>query len=446
MFFTITRFLLSLLTLWVKAIYFPWFTDFLIVKVMKYSKIFHSVFWLLFLAFTAACSGTGKMAKQNLAVSYSPEAIKKELSLAVFNLDDSSTNLYFRFKLENFKRLKVAENSFYAYGISYQVFDGYEKGVMVDSGSWQGVDSIRVSGMVEDSLKFKATTGKNFIVRVTLSDFNAKNAVSQIINLPKAQHGQCSDYLLTDVFNKPLLRDYITRIEHVKIRSRFASDSIFQLKYYDFPGKAAAASPFDFPAELRPGEPVLKNKVELRFRGQSSEPFNLPDEGVYLSGSSSDGFKLFRFYDGYPQVGNAGKMRDALRYISTDNEYADLLQLPPKAAVDKFWIDLAGNSERALTLIKRYYNRVEEANQLFSLLDEGWKSDRGMIYIVFGSPGFVYRNSEHEEWTYGEPGNPLSVRFYFHIFQNSPGIQDYRLIRSEEYRRPWHLAVSNWRR
>lgn len=413
---------------------------------MKFSKIPYLVFWLSVLAFAAACSGTGKMAKQNLAVSYSQEAIKKELSLAVFNLDDSSTNLYFRFELQNFKRLKVSENSFYAFGINYQVFDGYEKGVMVDSGSWRGADSIRVSGFVEDSLTFNANRGKNYIVRVTLIDYNAQSAVSRIINLPKTYHGQYSDFLLTDVYDKPLLRDYITRIEKVKIRSRFVSDSVFQLRLYDFSGRTAAASPFDFPAELRPEEPEFKKNVELRFQGQSSESFNLTDEGIYLSGSSSEGFKIFRFYDGYPQVGNAGKMRDALRYISTDNEHYDLIQLQPKAAVDKFWIDLAGNSDRALTLIKRYYARVEEANQLFSLMDEGWKSDRGMIYIVFGSPGFVYRNSEHEEWTYGEPGNPLSVRFYFHIFENSPGIQDYRLIRSEEYRRPWHLAVSNWRR
>ncbi|NTW23946.1 MAG: GWxTD domain-containing protein [Lentimicrobium sp.] len=386
------------------------------------------------------------MAKHNLAVSYSPEAIKKELGLAVYNLDDSSTNLYFRFSLQNLKRAKVAEKLYYIYGINYQVFDGYEKGVLVDSGSWQGIDSVRVSGIVEDSLTFKANTGKNYIVRVTLTDFNTQSAVSRIIELPKAQQGQQADFLLTDINNRPLFRDYISRIEMVKIRSRQAFDSTFQLKFYKFSEKEAAASPFDFPADFRPEEPEFIKNIVVRFQGNSSEPFNLNDEGIYFSGSDENGFRIFRFYDGYPQVGNAGKMRDALRYISTDNEYYDLLQLPPKAAVDKFWIELAGNSERALTLIKRYYARVEEANQLFSLLDEGWKSDRGMIYIVFGSPGFVYRNSEHEEWTYGEPGNPLSVKFYFHIFENSPGVKDYRLIRSEEYRRPWHLAVSNWRR
>lgn len=401
---------------------------------------------LLALFAITACSGTGKMAKQNIAVSYSPEAIQKELSIALFNLDDSTTNLYFRFSLENLKRAKIKEKLNFIYGINYQVFDGYEKGVLVDSGSWQGIDSVRVSGIVEDSLTFQAKTGKNYIVRVTLSDFNAQSNVSRIVDLPKVHHSQQADFLLTDIYNRPLFRDYISRIEMVKIRSRQAFDSAFQLILYKFSDKEAAASPFDFPADFRPEVPELIKKTVIGFQGNYSEPFTLNDEGIYVFGSDRNGFRIFRFYDGYPLVGNAGKMRDALRYISTDNEYYNLMQMPPKAAVDKFWIDLAGNSERALTLIKRYYARVEEANQLFSLFNEGWKSDRGMIYIVFGSPGFVYRNSELEEWTYGEPGNPLSVRFYFHIFENSLGVKDYHLIRSEEYRRPWHLAVSNWRR
>ena len=129
-------------------------------------------------------------------------------------------------------------------------------------------------------------------------------------------------------------------------------------------------------------------------------------------------------------------MREAIRFISTDEEYKKMLGQPPRQAVDDFWIGLTGNPERALSQIKRYYGRVEFANELFSSVIEGWKSDRGMIFIVFGSPSIVYRNSGVEEWTYGEPGSPLSFKFYFHKTVTIGGAEDYVLSRSEDYRRP----------
>ncbi|HOI88688.1 MAG TPA: GWxTD domain-containing protein, partial [Lentimicrobium sp.] len=92
------------------------------------------------------------------------------------------------------------------------------------------------------------------------------------------------------------------------------------------------------------------------------------------------------------------------------------------------------------------YGRVEDANRLYSISGEGWKSDRGMIYIVYGPPNVVYRNSTSEQWTYGETGNPLSLRFLFNLENSADTPADYFLIRSDSYRNPWHLAVSNWRR
>ena len=155
---------------------------------------------------------------------------------------------------------------------------------------------------------------------------------------------------------------------------------------------------------------------------------------------------MHRFYDGFPDIGSTGQMRESLRYISTDAEYREMSQLPPRAAIDEFWIKLTGHSERALSQIKRYYGRVEEANRFFSLSREGWKSDRGMIYMVFGPPNLVYRNTLSEQWTYGEAGNPLSLRFLFNLESVPDNQSEYFLIRSETYRTPWHMAVSNWRR
>jgi len=54
----------------------------------------------------------------------------------------------------------------------------------------------------------------------------------------------------------------------------------------------------------------------------------------------------------------------------------------------------------AKSLINLYYERVEEANKKFSNFKEGWKTDRGMIYILFGSPWYVNEYSRSISWSY----------------------------------------------
>lgn len=401
--------------------------------------------FLLFFSF--GCSYKGHLATQNLAGLYKPDHQLNGLNYSLFNANDSISFLYYRFPLENLKFKKVAgKAAFVSYKLDYMVFDGYKKGVLIDSGSRVGVDSVLLKGMLNDSIQLRTATGKDYIIQVNCSDLNSGLTFPRLIDLPKISHGLSSDYLLTDASNKPLMRNWISRAEVVRIRSRFPLDGKLNLMRYDFTDKSAATSPFTYSTEEKLNEIDSGNIIETSSHENLTEPFSLADEGIFLTGQSKEKLKIFRFYDGFPKIGSAGVMRESLRYISTDEEYREMMSMPAKAAVDKFWIGLTGNSERALSQIKRYYSRVESANELFSISGEGWMSDRGMVYIVFGPPNIVYRNAEVEEWTFGEPGNAQSVRFYFHPFQNSIGIEDYRLLRLEEYRRPWHLAVSNWRR
>ncbi|MBK6965918.1 MAG: GWxTD domain-containing protein [Bacteroidales bacterium] len=402
---------------------------------------------LFILLFNSSCSTKGLLATQNFAGLYIPEQQFKDLSYTVFNLNDSISRLYYRFPVENLKiKQPVGKAAFSTYKIDYQIYDGYKKGILVDSGSRIVVDSVLHSGMMNDSLRMRASNGKNYLVRVNFTDINAQLSFTQLINLPKLISGLSSDYLLTDEYNIPLMRNYISRAEKVRVRTRIPADTTVHLLQYKFQYPDAAISPYNFSPEGTDEKPEYISKTEIGFQDLLSEPFSLINEGIFTTNVEKDGFKVYRFYDGFPKVSSAVIMRESLRYISTNMEYEELKLLPPKAAVDKFWINLTGTPERALNQLKRYYGRVEAANQYFSISGEGWMSDRGMIYIVFGPPGVVYRNAEVEEWTYGEPGSAQSVRFYFHPFLNSPGIEDYKLIRLDEYRRPWQMAVSNWRR
>jgi GWxTD domain-containing protein len=116
-----------------------------------------------------------------------------------------------------------------------------------------------------------------------------------------------------------------------------------------------------------------------------------------------------------------------------------------KLSIDKFWLELSGNKERARELIKQYYSRVQNANYYFTSYKEGWKTDRGMIYIIFGSPNFVTRNGNIESWTYGEQNNYRSLNFFFTNQQKSMNSNDFKLERNPLFKDDWMQAIDVWR-
>ena len=113
--------------------------------------------------------------------------------------------------------------------------------------------------------------------------------------------------------------------------------------------------------------------------------------------------------------------------------------------MDKFWLDVGGNYERGRGLIKAYYSRVQEANRLYTSYLEGWKTDRGMMHMIFGKPQSIYRDGETEQWTYNNmPGFP-EMLFVFRKMNNPFTVNDYALIRQQSYENVWYIAVDQWR-
>ena len=78
-------------------------------------------------------------------------------------------------------------------------------------------------------------------------------------------------------------------------------------------------------------------------------------------------------------------------------------------------------------LMEEYYNRVAFSNRNFGNYEPGWKSDRGMVYIIFGAPDNVERHpfdidkKPYEVWYYYEQNRDFT-------FVDSSGFGDYRLV------------------
>jgi len=116
-----------------------------------------------------------------------------------------------------------------------------------------------------------------------------------------------------------------------------------------------------------------------------------------------------------------------------------------KLAVDNFWLSNCGNTDRAKAALKVYYNRVQNCNIYFTSYTEGWKTDRGLVYIAFGLPNSIYRDSNGETWIYGEEQNYRALTFTFSKVLNPYSDNDYSLNRSENYRNDWFRMIDAWR-
>jgi GWxTD domain-containing protein len=132
-----------------------------------------------------------------------------------------------------------------------------------------------------------------------------------------------------------------------------------------------------------------------------------------------------------------------LIYVCTKQEF-DRVKLAKgdKKAFDKVILSITGDVGRAKTFLRSYFKRVESANQLFTSYKEGWKTDRGMIYIIFGMPDEVYAFTDREVWTYKKQ---FDISFNFTKSSTIFDPDNYVLIRDKKYTEKWYEVIDLWR-
>src|SRR5687768_4941784 len=181
------------------------------------------------------------------------------------------------------------------------------------------------------------------------------------------------------------------------VRLGLGSDEWF-VSYYDdnFP----AAAPSFSEAQARVSRVMA---VDSLFKIKAGDEVNFSMKGLYLiqrDTTSLEGF-AFRSEEDYPQYTKLANLPGPLIYITTRQEYERLEAVQGnKKTFDRVILSITVDTDRARTLMRNYFRRVELANRYFTSYKEGWKTDRGMIYIIFGKPDEVFRFDNREVWRY----------------------------------------------
>lgn len=172
-------------------------------------------------------------------------------------------------------------------------------------------------------------------------------------------------------------------------------------------------------------------------------------KGMYILRNidqSNGGLCLINCGQYYPVVKTVADMLEPIKLIASNREYNELKNAENlKIAIDNFWFLKSENQKFAREQIRVFYNRVALANQYFIEDKEGWKTDRGMIYIMLGPPSVVNINATEEEWFYGENPDIAGILFIFDKYNNPYCGTVTVLRRDANYQSVWAQALQTWK-
>lgn len=245
-----------------------------------------------------------------------------------------------------------------------------------------------------------------------------------------------SNHLIAN--NAPVVQSFVHTDDTVHLA--YDSDS-WIASYYDqsFPAAAPAFS------EAQARVPAVM-RVDSVFRIRPDQKTTFPLKGLYLLQRDTTAIAglAFRAEEDYPQYSKLTNLPGPLVYITTRQEY-DKLEATNgnKKAFDRVILGIAADTDRARTLMRNYFRRVELANRFFTSYKEGWKTDRGMIYIIFGRPDQVFRFEDREVWNYDN--ERFKLRFNFSRSSSLFDPDNYVLIRDKKYEATWYEVIDLWR-
>ncbi len=411
----------------------------------------NTLLFILLLLIIISCNTHHKLSNKTEPSSYKHDSNTIHPQFAVFNKSDSITELHFKISSKELLYTRPDGQNFTSNVlISYRLIPAYDSREIIDSSSVRIVDlnNTGADKYLIGKMNVKSFGRHECFLRVTIIDLNKNVTVSNVLTIDKSNDLNRQNFIVkSKEKDVPLFCNYAKTGEEVVIQYKAKMAVNIYVRYYkrDFP---LAAPPFSL-ADPEPFKYRADSTFTLQLSSDGNVNFTVAKKGFYhfqLDTSKREGTTIFNFSDVFPEVKKADDMVPPLRFITTKQEYDELtLSTNKKASIEKFWINCSGNQEKAREVIRKYYNRMQDANLYFTSYLEGWKTDRGMIYLIYGAPNTIYRSATSETWTYGEENNINSLQYTFSKVANPFTDNDYTLERSGVYKQAWYVAVDIWR-
>jgi GWxTD domain-containing protein len=286
-------------------------------------------------------------------------------------------------------------------------------------------DKYFIRTSVEDEDSKKSYSSENIYV---VRDLSNDLAMSDVMLVAKQTQVEGSSKLLPNISRN------LTAEEGIPLFFEIYSDNPMEVKIvYKIKDKdQKEVFSKEEPKELDSGRTQViytLDDISLSL-GDYTLDVRIMQNGESLTGTSKT---FISRWTGIPSaIQDLDKAIAQLIYIASPGEMSHIEKAPTQDEKIKryleFWKkkDPTPNTEEN-EIFNEYYRRVAYANENFSHYIEGWRSDRGMVFIILGSPNnidrhpFALESKPYEVWQYYE----LNRRY---VFVDETGFGDYRLV------------------
>ena len=414
-----------------------------------------SIIGPLILAFTLmACGSSAPMNKRdNFSYLYGKGGGQMLLQARVHHATTEQSRIYFKLNTKDLLyKSDGTGGPFHAVvRISYESYDSFGSKVLLDSASTiiddESLDPTEEKELI-GSMDLSRKEHRSFVLKVIARDLNRDQSSTVILRVQKDAAGTGQYFMPVDTAHGlPLFTDHF-KGGMVDVRCEVCAGKTLTGTHYA--SKTTMPAPvFTSSSSAANTTPTPDSTFQVAVGDDGRFNMDLTAPGIYrlrADTASDGGFALYSIQDAFPLVTAAEDLLKPMRYITSNQEYDRMAKSANmRQAIERFWIDAAGDRERGREAIRIYYGRVENANRYFTAEAEGWRTDRGLVHIIFGTPTSIYKNDLTETWIYGEENNLMSLTFNFTRRNGSFSDNDLILQRDPMLKGAWYRNVESWR-
>ena len=425
-------------------------------RIMERSVLSIIIGWMVIL-FLGGCSTTesttNEVSSGYLASVYNPSRLSLHPDYSIYHESAGYSVLYIRAYPSEMRFTQTNEESEYRalLLLNYQLIqvdDSGLTGFMVDSASitykLKAIDEKRAAFFATLSIPVKE--GKRYLLRLEARDLNRGSIGLEYLYVDKINPYSAQNFKVVSNFSGyPKFMRFFLPGEKFNVRYRNSSTDSVHVEYFRI------ESELPRPPITATADYTMNYTLDTTFVFPlvDTVQYDLMEKGMYFARVETEqenGLSLYNFGGSFPLVKTPAELMEPLFYLATLAEYRDLRKEPNlKLAVDNYWLKMGNNVEKSRELIRVFYNRVVYSNLYFTSNKEGWKTDQGMIFILFGPPSRIQMTGLGEKWYYFAKRKSNPVEFNFARKPNVYSFQYMVWVKSTESQMYWNEAVRSWR-
>ncbi|MBK9512401.1 MAG: GWxTD domain-containing protein [Flavobacteriales bacterium] len=399
------------------------------------------------------CTAQAPVAKRdNLTSMYGSNSGGIRLQARVHHADTATSLLYFKLPTRDLLYKSGGDGRAFKASarVQYQVLANWGSRQLLDSAGTIVEDMTSDPSLDQEligTLSLRPGQPASYVIKVTATDLNRESSGVAYLRVQRTASTRQYFLPIDKNTNLPLFTDHVRPGRSLGVRcGSLAGRSLWvghRIADLSLPAPVFSTS------EPNPSSSVMDSTFSVHVGPDGSFDLELTSAGLYhfrTDSNALDGYTVVALDQSHPVIGSAADMLRPMRYITSVQEYDRLSKAPNvRQAVEQFWLDAAGDRERAREAIRIYFERVETANHHFTSDVEGWRTDRGMVHIIFGRPTSIQKSDLSESWIYGEENNLMSLVFTFVRRQGPYTENDLILERDPILKGAWYRNVESWR-